>query len=71
MRKEYEINDFSLRKNSYSSKLKKQISINLDESNIEYFKELSAETGVPYQTLINNFLSYCSEKKLRPQNVWK
>ena len=51
MRKEY---DFSkAKKNPYVTKVKKQITIRLDEDAIEYFKTISEEIGIPYQSLIN------------------
>ena len=51
MRKEY---DFSKgRRNPYAARLKRQITIRLDEQTIGYFREVSQETGIPYQTLIN------------------
>lgn len=65
MKKEY---DFSKSiKNPYSSKLKKAISIRLDEPTIHYFKEMAEETGIPYQNLINLYLRDCAEthKKLK------
>ena len=42
------------------------MTIRLDKSTIEYFKKLSEEVGVPYQSLINLYLRDCaiSEKKL-------
>ena len=49
--------DFSKgKKNPYSKQLKKQITINLSEEVLNYFKEISEETSVPYQTLINFYL---------------
>ena len=45
---------------------KKQISINVDGKVIAYFKELAAETGVAYQSLINMFLVQCVNEKKRP-----
>ncbi len=61
MREEY---DFSHgRKNPYAKKLKQQITINLDNEVIEYFKNQSAKSGIPYQTLINLYLSDCVTKK--------
>jgi uncharacterized protein (DUF4415 family) len=46
MRKEY---DFSESKKSpYASKLKKPITIRLDEDSISYFKSVSEEVGIPY-----------------------
>ena len=45
---------------------KKQISINVDGKVISYFKSLSAETGVAYQSLINMFLLQCVNERKRP-----
>ena len=68
LREEY---DFSnARKNPYVKKVKKQITINLDENIIEYFKDLSEKTGIPYQTLINMFLADCAKSKKQPTVVW-
>lgn len=67
MKKEY---DFSKgTKNPYSSSLKKQITINLSKEVLDYFKALSEETSVPYQTLINFYLLECakSKKKIKLQ----
>lgn len=64
MRKEY---DFSqARKNPYAAQLKKQITIRLDEESINYFKAVSEEVGIPYQSLINLYLRECAatHKKL-------
>jgi predicted DNA binding CopG/RHH family protein len=69
MRREY---DFSkARKNPYASQLKRQITIRLDEASIAYFKAISAEVGIPYQSLINLYLRDCaaSQRKLKLQ--WK
>ena len=55
MRKSY---DFSKSKrNPYARRLKKQVTIRLDTPTLEYFKSLSDELGIPYQTLINLYLS--------------
>jgi predicted DNA binding CopG/RHH family protein len=64
MRKEY---DFSKAKqNPYTKQLKKQITIRLDNTTINYFKNLSSEYGMPYQNLINIYLRECAllHKKL-------
>lgn len=69
MRKEY---DFSkAQKNPYARRLKRQVTLRMDEGTIRYFKELAQEIGVPYQTLINLYLRDCaaSHKKLSLQ--WK
>jgi predicted DNA binding CopG/RHH family protein len=47
------------RRNPHVRKLKKQITLRLDPGDIEYFKEKSEETGLPYQTLINLYLQDC------------
>ena len=64
MRKEY---DFSVaKKNLYAAQLKKQITIRLDEESIAYFKTISQDVGIPYQSLINLYLRDCaaSHRKL-------
>ena len=69
MRKEY---DFSIaQKNPYAARLKRQVTIRLDEETVRYFKNLAQEAGIPYQTLINLYLRDCatSGRKLRIQ--WK
>jgi len=61
MRKEY---DFSKgKKNPYVSQLKKQITINLSVEVLDYFKEMSLETSIPYQSLINLYLLDCVKNK--------
>ena len=46
--------------------LKKPITIRLDEDSVSYFKSVSEEVGIPYQSLINLYLRDCvaSHKKL-------
>jgi uncharacterized protein (DUF4415 family) len=64
MRNEY---DFSKsRKNPYSKQLKRQITIRLDAATVDYFKDLSAELGMPYQNIINLYLRDCAAQKSRP-----
>jgi uncharacterized protein (DUF4415 family) len=69
MKKEYDLKKMKSRKNPYANRLKKQITIRLDNNTIEYFKKLAKETGFSYQTLINLYLKDCAEnrKKLRVQ----
>lgn len=71
MRKEYDIKKLNLKPNPYASRLKKTISIRLDDETVDYFKELSEKKNIPYQTLINDFLRYCKDNKLEPKTVWK
>lgn len=68
MRKEY---DFSASaKNPYAKKVKKQISLNIEVETIEYFKSIAAKTGMPYQTLINSFLTDCAIRHAEPKISW-
>ena len=68
MRAEY---DFSSSvKNPYAKRLKKQITINLDVDTVDYFKEMSAASGIPYQTLINLYLSDCAAQNRKLSLSW-
>lgn len=68
MREEYDFTN--ARKNPYVKKLKKQITINIDNDVIDYFKMQSEASGIPYQTLINLYLSDCAENKKQLQISW-
>lgn len=57
--------------NQLSKEPKRQISIKIDGSTIDYFKDLSLEVGVPYQTLMNLYLRDCATKKRGFQMTWK
>lgn len=68
MRKQY---DFSqARPNPYAKRLKRSVTIRLDDGTIAYFKELAAETGIPYQTLINSYLRDCASARRHPNMQW-
>jgi len=69
MKKEYDFSNSV--KNPYIKKLKKQISIRVEKDTIEYFKQLSIELGIPYQNLMNMFLSDCANKNMRPKIRWE
>ena len=70
MREEYEIAALHPRKNPYAKKLKQQITINLNVDTVAYFKALSEQTGIPYQTLINLYLADCAEHKRQLRMSW-
>lgn len=57
-------------KNPYAKKLKKQITINIDIDTIEYFKNQSDISGIPYQILINLYLTDCAANKKQLQISW-
>jgi predicted DNA binding CopG/RHH family protein len=63
--------DFSKsRRNPYTSKLKRQITIRLDSAAVDYFKSIAKEMGMPYQNLINFYLRDCAMRKKRPMIEW-
>lgn len=69
MKKHY---DFSkARRNPYAGRLKRQVTIRLDDQTIKYFKDLSRESGIPYQTLINLYLRDCAAQGKRLEMNWK
>jgi len=69
MRKNY---DFAKgKRNPYAKRLKKQVTIRLEEGTIAYFKDLAEETGIPYQTLINLYLRDCALSSRKLEMEWK
>ena len=71
MREEYDIKNLNPRKNPYSKRIKKQVTINLDGAVIDDIKAQSESSGIPYQTLINLYLSDCVAQKRELQMSWK
>ena len=68
MRKEYDFT--AARKNPYAAQLKKQITIRLDEESIDYFKAISQDAGIPYQSLINLYLRDCATTNRKLNLNW-
>ena len=69
MRKHY---DFSAAtKNPYAKRLKKSVTIRLDESTVAYFKTMAEDTDLPYQSLINMYLRDCAAVGRRVNVAWK
>ncbi|MGI6074812.1 MAG: BrnA antitoxin family protein [Pyramidobacter sp.] len=71
MREEYDIESLNPRKNPYAKRTKKQITINLDENTVAYFKNQSESVGIPYQTLINLYLMDCAAHERRVEVSWR
>lgn len=69
MRGEYNITALNPRKNPYIKKAKQQVTMNMNTDTIDYFKRMSSESGIPYQTLINLYLDDCVKQKKRLQFV--
>ena len=71
MLEEYDIDKLNPRPNPYAKELKKQqVTINLSPAVIAYFKDEAKETGIPYQTLINLYLSDCVNQKKKLNLTW-
>ena len=66
MRDEYDIKSLNPRRNPYVKKSKQQITINLDNDVVDYFKKMSTSYEIPYQTLINMYLLDCVTNKKQP-----
>jgi len=71
MKKEYDLSKMKSKKNPYAKKVKKQITIRIGTKTIEYFKELSKETGMPYQNLIDMYLDDCARNHRKLTMEWK
>jgi uncharacterized protein (DUF4415 family) len=69
MRDEHDLS--RARKNPYATQLKKSITIRLDEDSVGYFKAISEEIGIPYQTLINLYLRDCATSHRKLNLQWK
>ena len=61
---------FKSKKNPYVHALKKQVTIRLDSETIDYFKHLSDDIEIPYQTLINLYLRDCAQKHKKLNVGW-
>jgi predicted DNA binding CopG/RHH family protein len=71
MLEEYDIDKLNPRSNPYAKELKKQVTIKISPSVIDYFKEQANKLGMPYQTLINMYLSDCVKNKRELHMTWK
>jgi len=71
MKKEYDFSKMKSRRNPYASKLKRQVTIRMSDDVVEYFKQLSEETGIPYQSLINLYLRDCMAHGRKPDLSWR
>lgn len=71
MKKEYDLTKLKSRKNPYAAKLKKQVTIRMGSDVVDYFKEMSEATGIPYQSLINLYLRDCMANHRKIDTSWK
>ncbi|TAN10221.1 MAG: antitoxin [Burkholderiaceae bacterium] len=71
MKDEYDFSKMKSRKNPYASALKRQVTIRMRDDVIEYFKGMSEDTGIAYQSLINLYLRDCMTNKRQPDLSWR
>jgi predicted DNA binding CopG/RHH family protein len=69
MRKSYDFSNST--QNPYANKLKKQITIRIDEETIDYFKVMAETKGIPYQSLINLYLMDCAAQRKELLTTWE
>ncbi len=73
-RDEYLEKEFDFNKairNPYAKKLQRKITINIDLDALDYFKDQSLESGIPYQKLMNLYLVDCAKSKKKLKLTWK
>ena len=58
------------KKNPYLKYLKQPVTMRIDCDSVEYFKSLTEETGIPFQTLINLYLRDCAIHHRKLQMQW-
>ena len=71
MKEEYDFAVMESRSNPYAARLKKPVTIRLDEEILSYFKAMSTDTGIPYQSLINLYLQDCVNQQRRIDITWQ
>jgi len=70
VRREYDLAKLKWKRNPYAKRLKKSVTIRLDEDLIQYFKKLGQEIGIPYQRLINLYLRECADSRRKAVVRW-
>ena len=70
MRKEYDFSRMTGKRNPHARHLKKQVTIRLGIEAIEYFKEMAEASGIPYQSLINSYLTDCARNQRKLVVNW-
>jgi uncharacterized protein (DUF4415 family) len=71
MREHYDFTKMKGKKNPYVKYLKQPVTMRLDRDSVDYFKSLSEESGIPYQTLINLYLRDCATSERKLDMKWK
>lgn len=67
VKEEYDIKALNPRRNPYAKAVKKPITMNVSVMTIDYFKNMSDESGITYQVLMNYYLDECVREKKKLQ----
>lgn len=70
MREHYDFSKMKSVRNPYAKRLKQSVTMRLDSDSIQYFKSMSEESGIPYQTLINLYLRDCAQNGRKLKMEW-
>lgn len=70
MRDHYDFAKMKSRKNPYTKYLKQPVTMRVDRETVDYFKQMSEQTGIPYQTLINLYLRDCAQQQRKLDMQW-
>ena len=71
MRDHYDFSKMKGRKNPYIKYLKQPVTIRLDRDTVSYFKAMSEDSGIPYQSLINLYLRDCAVNHRKLYMKWQ
>lgn len=69
MKREYDLSKMKQRPNPYAKRLKRQVTLRMGVDVIQYFKQMAAQTGIPYQSLIDLYLRDCVQSQRTLQFV--
>ena len=70
MKSEYDLSTLESRGNPHAQRLTQEVTLRLSPDVIAYFKALSEESGIPYQTLINLYLQDCTTHQRKLDLHW-
>ena len=70
MQAEQNLSKRKSRSNPYTTQLKRPVTMRLSADIVAYFKQMAADSGVPYQSLINLDLRDCVRRQRRIEIAW-
>ncbi len=68
MKKSYDMTGST--QNPFARRLKRQLTIRVDNFSLSYFKDMAATSGLSYQTLINLYLRDCVSSRRKINLKW-